>query len=84
MEYASNFEHFQKKEDRHRECISEISDRPKLGHATHYSAPCQNIIRESKWPTVPNTSNIFMRALLRYFSITVRRNDLENISLIEV
>ena len=33
---------------------------------------------------VPNTSKIFKRALLPYFFITVRRNNLENISLIDV
>ena len=62
----------------------EISDRPRLGHATHYSAPSQKILRLSRCYTVPKTSKIFMRALLPYFFITVRRHDLENISLIEV
>ena len=47
MEFPSNFEHFQKKDDRHRYCISEISDRPRFGHTTHYSAQSQNILRES-------------------------------------
>ena len=32
----------------------------------------------------PNNCEIFMRALLSYFSTTVRRNNLENISAFEV
>ena len=83
MEPTSNFEHFQKKDDRHSQCISEINHRLRLDHADHYSAPSQNILRQSTISTVPNTSKIFMRALLPYFSITARRNDLGNISLIE-
>ena len=47
MESPPNFEHFEKKEDPHSKCISEISDRPMLGHATNYSAPSQNIVRQS-------------------------------------
>ena len=84
MESPSNFEHFETKEDRHSYCISEISDRRRLGHATDYSAPSQNILWKSTCSTIPNTSKIFMRELLPYFSIDVGRNDLENISLIEV
>ena len=84
MKSPSTFEHFQKEEDRHSYCISEISDRPMLGHATHYSAPSQNIPQQSTCSTVPTTSNLCLRALLPYFFITVRGNDLENISLIEV
>ena len=33
---------------------------------------------------VSNTSKIFMKALLAYFSIIAKRYDLENISLIEI
>ena len=47
IESPSNFEHFQKKENPHSECISEFNDRVRLGHATHYSAPSQNILRQS-------------------------------------
>ena len=47
LESPSHFEHFQKEEDRHSYCFSEISDRPKLGQATHYSAPSLNILRQS-------------------------------------
>ena len=84
MKSPSTFEHFQKEEDRHSYCISEISYRPMLGRATHYSAPSQNIPQQSTCSTVPNTSKVFMWALLQYFSSTVGRNDLENISLMEV
>ena len=65
----------------HSSCISQISDRLRLGEASHYPAPSQNILRQSICLTVPNTSKIFMRALLSHFSITVRRNNLENISV---
>ena len=84
MESRSNFEHFETKEDRHSYCISEISDGPRLGHATQYSALSQNMLRQSTCSTVPNTSKIFMRVLLAYFFITLTRNDLENIFIIEV
>ena len=63
---------------------SEIRNRPRLGDATHYSVTFQNIVRQPACLTYPNTSKIFMRALLAYFFINVRRNDLENIFLIEV
>ena len=49
MEYPSNFEHFPKKEDPYSSSISEISDRPRLGHATQYSAPSQNILGQSTY-----------------------------------
>ena len=84
MESPSNLKHFQKKEYRHSRFIFEISDRPRLGRATHYSAPSQNIFWQSTCYTVPKPSKILMRALLPYFSVTVRRNNLENISLTEV
>ena len=85
MEFPSNFEHFQKKKkNRHRLCISEINDRLRLGHATRCSAPSQNILRQSTYETVLERSKIFMREPLPYFSITLKRNNLENISLIEV
>ena len=81
MESPANVEHFQRKEHPHSSCISQISVRLRLGEASHYPAPSQNILRQSTCLTVPNTSKIFMRALLSYFSITVRRNNLENISV---
>ena len=46
MESPSYFEHIQKKGDRHSYGISEIRDRLRHRHATHYLAPCQNIIRQ--------------------------------------
>ena len=55
MKSPSTFEHFQKEEDCHSYCISEISYRPMLGRATHYSAPSQNIPQQSTCSTVPNT-----------------------------
>ena len=48
MESPSNFEHFQTKEDPHSQCISQISDRPRLGHPTDNSAVSQNILRQSR------------------------------------
>ena len=47
MESTSDFKHFQKKEDRHSQCISEINDCLTLGQTTHQKAPFQNIPRQS-------------------------------------
>ena len=47
MESPSNFEHFQTKVYRHSECVSQISDRPRLGDVTHYSEASQKILRQS-------------------------------------
>ena len=85
MEFQSKFEHFQKKKkNRPSYCTSEINERLRVGHATHYSPPSQDILLQSTYQTVPNSSKIFMREPLPYFSITLKRNNLENISLIEV
>ena len=46
-ESSPNFEHFGKKENPHSSCISQISERLRLGHAIHYLAPSQNILRQS-------------------------------------
>ena len=75
---------FSRKEDPHSSRIFQINDRLRLDHPTDNSAASQNILRQSTCLTVPNTSKIFMRALLPYVFTIVLTNNLENVSLIEV
>ena len=80
----SNLKHFFKKEVRHSWYLSKITDCQTLALTTLQKVPFQKIHWQSTCQRVPNTCEICMSALLSYFSISLRANDLENISLIEV
>ena len=77
LESTSNFKHFERKDDRHSQCVSETTDCVKLGKTTLWKALFQNILWESTCESVPNTYEISMRALLSCFFIIVREIDLE-------
>ena len=83
MESPSNFKHFQKKKIVIANVFPKLATVKALSRHSLFSAISKhpwavNILKGTK------TSKAFMRALLPYFFITVRRINLENISPTEV
>ena len=75
---------FKKKEGRHSQCITEFNDCQILGYSIFEKPSSQKFFWKSTCERVSNNCEIWFRALLSYFLITLRINDLEHISLIEI
>ena len=84
MESSSNFKHFQKKEGCHSQCITKFNDCQILGYSIFEKPSSQKFFWKSTCERVSNNCEIWFRALLSYYLITLRINDLEHISLIEI
>ena len=49
LKSSLNFEHFQKKDDSHSWCISEITESEKQGQIKIYKVPFQGILEKAAW-----------------------------------
>ena len=79
--YSWNFEHFEKKNDIHSQCISEIIDCQRYGWTNGWIASFQSTLRQSTCQSLPNTYEICMKALLPYLFLTVSKIYPEKISI---
>ena len=75
---------FKKKEGCHSQCITKFNDCQKLGYSIFEKPSSQKFFWKSTCERVSNNCEIWFRALLSYYLITLRINDLEHISLIEI
>ena len=80
---ASNFQHFEKKDDSHSLCISGITDCERHGSTNVQIAPFKSTLPQSTCQSVPKSYEICMTALLSFFFFLIPRSreDLENISV---
>ena len=81
LKSSLNFEHFQKKDDSHSWCNSEITASKKHGYINVYKVTFQGILRKAIWYTRPNIVEICMSAPLPYLLINVQAIALQKVSV---
>ena len=66
-----NFEHFQKKDDTHRQWFSEIKDSETVDWIYVWKVTFQRTLPQATWKKGPNTVEMWTTALLPYLMIAV-------------
>ena len=74
-----NFEHFQGKDDPHRQCNSEIKDSKKGGWIYVWKVTFQRTLPQATWKKGPNTVEMWTTALLPYLMIAVNIIQLQKV-----
>ena len=74
-----NFEHFQKKDDRHRRCISQITVSEKSDSINVSKNPSERFLLQKTWQERPKTVEICITLPLQYLFIPVNKIQLEEV-----